>query len=149
MTMQFVKDHAALAVLVVAFIALAYFTSGCGKLTITTQAPEGDPVKVEARYAARGCVSVDVDPKTGVISIIHKQDGTSDWITGRMLPKLGSMALVAMSGIPLIGSSIPMPGPSDVGGCVGIMAKDLETVTKPDEANAVYELVPIVEPDAP
>ncbi len=120
---------------------VALLSLGCGKLTFTTQAPGGPPVTVEASYASRGCISAVVDPVTGKVDIIHKQDGTSDWIMGRVLPTLGAMVLTGLSGLPLIGD-ISIPEPSGIGGCTGIMAGKLDTGEKPNGESVVYELVP-------
>jgi hypothetical protein len=130
------------AVGLVALLAL-----GCGTLTYTSTPTDGPPVTVKASYLSRGCVSLDVDPKTGKASIIHKQDGESNWAPWRVIPAMGAMVLVGLSGLPIIGDSITVPGPSDIGGCVGLFTNQPDTGEKPEgEAEkpaAVYLLSPI------
>lgn len=121
---------------------ITLFIFGCGSMTIKTQAPEGPPVTIKTSYAARGCIAVDVDPKTGVISIIHKQDGESNWAPWRVIPAMGAMVLVLMGKLPVIGGIIPVLGPSDTGGCVGIMADDLDVdKDKPADPNVIRDLI--------
>ena len=105
-------------------ILIALLMLGCNSLAVTTQAPDQPPVTIKASTFGRGCIAAVVDPETGNVDIVSKQDGTSDWITGRVLPTLGSMALLALSGLPMIGSTIKLPGPSDISGCVGIFDTD-------------------------
>ena len=125
-----------------ALIACLLLPLGCNTLTVITQLPDKPPVTVEVKMAGRSCIAAEVDPSTGKVNIITQQDGTSDWIVGRILPALGSMALMAYSSIPLIGDAIEMPGPDDVAGCQGFFTNVLDTEEKD---NPVYEIVPIVE----
>ncbi len=112
---------------------VALLSLGCNTLAVTTQIPDQRPVTIKASTFGRSCIAAVVDPKTGDVDIVSKQDGTSDWITGRVLPTLGAMALMGLSGIPFIGDSITIPAPSDIGGCVGIFTDEPDTAVELEE----------------
>lgn len=96
-------------------------------------AMELERVSISPRLYARGCVDVVIEP-SGKVLVTVQQDGTSDWILGRITPRVISDsvavvmaavqapldALMAAFGI----EKPPVPPPSDVHGCGDLFEED-------------------------
>jgi hypothetical protein len=90
---------------------------GCNSLSVTTQLPDKPPVTIKAQTTGRGCIAAEVNPTTGKIEIVTQQDGTSDWITGRIIPSITGLGIAILTGR---GGGDPMQGPDKEKGCNGI-----------------------------
>jgi hypothetical protein len=90
---------------------------GCKSIVTIQPDPEAPPVMVvETVTYGRSCVAVDYKVH-GDMSFIVDQDGTSDWVLGRLFGWLGDVA----GGTPFGGSqqrsSSGMADPSAIQGC--------------------------------
>ncbi len=115
------------------FIILLVVSSlflGCANVEIRTQVPDEPPVIVKAHLGGRGAISAVVDPKTGEVDVTLCQDGTSDWILGRLFAVFGNLAAKIMAPIPILGEAVKMQAPSSISGCDGMLAKE-----EPDQGN--------------
>lgn len=91
------------------------------------QAQTAEPVPtVNAKIAGRGCIAAIVTPKRAEIAA--GQDGTSDWITGRVVAAVASIAgsiFGSDKGDGVLG------GPSAVGGCDSLFEQAPEANPEP------------------
>ncbi len=122
---------------------VALLSMGCADVSIITRLPDKPPVTVDAHLGGRGAISAVVDPKTGKVEVTLCQDGTSDWILGRLFAVFGNLAAKMLAPIPILGDAVKMQGPSGVSGCDGLLPTKPSAPETVKSDGAVYELVPL------
>ncbi|KKN65234.1 hypothetical protein LCGC14_0484100, partial [marine sediment metagenome] len=95
---------------------------GCAKSMYSFLDSAGNPVVVEQSFFGRGSLAVKVDEQ-GVPHVVICQDGTSDWITGRLLAAFGNLAAKMMAPVPILGEMVKVQSPSDIQACSALYDK--------------------------
>lgn len=108
-----------LNILLLAILALSL---SCARSTYSFNDKNDKPVAIEQTFYGRGSLAFEVD-KEGDPHLVVCQDGTSDWILGRLFVVLGNLASKMLAPVPILGEAVKMQAPSDVQACSALYDK--------------------------